>query len=78
MNGQPDGRFVRYCPLDPVPFVERDIDVIARHHMDGLYVTLEKQLGLAHQDYDPFVVVLVLPASFETCLTLGDDPLNTK
>ena len=63
MHRQPDCRLVRGCPFDPVSFVRRNHQKVARLQLDGLFVAIEPQPSRPFQHHDPFVLVLVIPES---------------
>ena len=75
-HGQPNGWFVGRCPLDPVLLVSWDEEVIARVHAERFAVTFKEQFGLAFQNRDPFVLVLVVPKAIRTGLARRDDSLD--
>jgi len=56
--------------------VRRDVDEIARLHVDRLFVALEVQFGFALQPNNPFCIFLIVPRAIRTDLAGGDDPLD--
>src|ERR1022692_41475 len=56
MHRQPDRRLVRRRPLDPVPFVRRDVDEVAGLHLHDLVIEAEPCCAIQH--HDPFVPIL--------------------
>ena len=73
MHRQPDRRLVRRRPLNPVPFVRRDVDEAGRHLQGSV---LEPEPCSAHQDHDPLVLILVVPEAIGRSVAVGDDSLD--
>ena len=73
---QPHGRLIRRCPFDPVFSVRRDVDVIARLHVDRLVVALEEQFGFALQGDNTFGFFLIVPKPIGTGVAGGHDPFD--
>ena len=62
MNRQPDRRLIGRRPLDPVPFVRRNVDEIAGLHLERLI--LETQRCRSLQQHNPFMLLLIVPEPF--------------
>ena len=56
--------------------VRRNVDEIARLHVDRFVVVLEEQFCFALQDDDPFGLFLIVPRPIRTGVVRGDDPLD--
>lgn len=75
-HGQPHCRFIGRRPFDPMLSMDRDVDVIARPHFDGLIVAVKKQFCSTFQNDHPLVLVLIVPVPFGTGLPGRNDPFD--
>jgi hypothetical protein len=56
--------------------MRRDVDVIARLHVDRLIVAFEEQFGFALQYDNPFGFFLIVPEAVRTGVAGGHDSLD--
>lgn len=75
MNREPDARWLRARPFDPVPNPGRDDRLVASRERDPRPVG-EGQLGLALEQSDPLVALLLEPFAGRSRLARGDDALH--
>ena len=73
---QLNSRLIPGRPLDPMPFVRRDVDEITRPHLHRLIVSFKQQLRLPFQHDDPFVLILIVPEVIGTGVAVGDDAFD--
>jgi hypothetical protein len=57
--------------------MRRNENMITGSHLHGVPI-LEQQLGFAFQHDYPFVFLLIVPTTFWTGMSRGDDPLNAN
>lgn len=76
MHRKPHGRRIGLRGLDTMADVRRDLDPIARLHVERHAALFEAQTRGASQQHDEFVVRLVVPEARRTRLPGRDDALD--
>ena len=75
-DSEPDGEVVFEGPVDAVAAVGGEEDGIAGGEDEWFIAAFDGELGLALEEEDPFVLVLVVPIAFRGSMAMGDDAFD--